>query len=599
MDTQQSSDSKQELRELFADAPEMTKTALENVLRNMESGGAESRKEPTTRMESAGRVGSRQGKVSELTVIAPFVKGGAERLRAILKLTHGNFDATELVGTVHDMRFVFLDNDTRLLFATAYDGDWDTYIDDFVTKIPDYLEIIFSTLEGWPGIHSPSVKDIIAKYQIPAQAWYVANPNLTVVETRRLERLGTAFDEMLDKIGRGAMSLQDRFGGNLQRSAVAVELDDIQATVLRHRPEPYFGTHVLLHINDARSGREFLRRLAPHIDSAADWWQADGTWTAVAISYAGLVALGAPEDSLRSFPEAFRQGMAARAEQLRDYGANDPKHWEQPLGSGQVHLWVSIFSDAQDKWRDAMETARQQYQGLSGITVLMIQNFGAQPGSRNPLGYKDLISQPAIEGSGVDPLPGQGRPIKTGEFILGYPGEAGVPLAMPQPDVLGRNGTFVGIRKYQSRVGAFNRFLQENAQTAEERELLAAKLMGRWRSGAPLTLAPTKDDPVLGEDPQRNNDFTYANDLKGQQVPFGAHMRRMNPRDTNLAVLTDVNLHRIIRHSTAYGAPYDPNATSEHDDEVAHGIYLIFLSAKAMATIEFLQQEWINDGNFM
>jgi hypothetical protein len=152
-------------------------------------------------MESAGRVGSRQGKVSELTVIAPFAKGGAQRLRAFLKLSHGNYDATELVGTVHDMRFVFLDNDTRLLFATAYDGDWDTYIDDFVTKIPDYLDLMFSALEGWPGIHSPTVKDLIASYQVTAEAWYVANPNLTVVQTRRLERLGTAFDEMLDKIG--------------------------------------------------------------------------------------------------------------------------------------------------------------------------------------------------------------------------------------------------------------------------------------------------------------------------------------------------------------------------------------------------------------
>jgi hypothetical protein len=204
MDTQQSSDIKQQvqqLRELYADAPETAKTALENVLRTMEAGGAQSGKEPTTRMESAGRVGSRQGKVSELTVIAPFAKGGAERLRAFLKLSRGNSDATELVGTVHDMRFVFLDNDTRLLFATAYDGDWDTYIDDFVTKIPDYLDIMFSALEGWPGIHSPSVKDLIASYQVTAEAWYVANPNLTVVEIRRLERLGTAFDEMLDKIG--------------------------------------------------------------------------------------------------------------------------------------------------------------------------------------------------------------------------------------------------------------------------------------------------------------------------------------------------------------------------------------------------------------
>jgi Dyp-type peroxidase family len=394
------------------------------------------------------------------------------------------------------------------------------------------------------------------------------------------------------------MSLPDRIGGNLQRSAVTVELDDIQATVLLYRPEPYFGTHVMLHINDAHSGREFLRQLAPHIDTAADWWKADPTWTAVAISYASLVALGVPEDSLHSFPEAFRQGVAARAEQLRDFGANDPQHWEPSFTDTQNHLWVSIFSDAEEKWRAAMETARQIYQSLSGITVLMTQDFGAQPGSRNPFGYKDLIGQPAIEGSGIDPLPGQGQPIKAGEFILGYPGEGGVPLPMPQPAVLGRNGTFIGIRKYQSRVGAFNRFLQANAPTTEEQELLAAKLVGRWRSGAPLTLAPTQDDPALGADPQRNNDFTYANDPKGQQVPFGAHMRRVNPRDTNLAVLTDVNLHRIIRRSTTYGAPYDPKATTEHDDEIARGLYFIFLSAKAMATIEFLQQEWVNFGNF-
>ena len=73
----------------------------------------------------------------------------------------------------------------------------------------------------------------------------------------------------------------------------------------------------------------------------------------------------------------------------------------------------------------------------------------------------------------------------------------------------------------------------------------------------------------------------------------------MNPRDTAMAQLADVNVHRIIRRSTTYGAPYDPDATSEQDDEVARGIHFIFLSAKAMATMEFLQQEWINNGNFM
>ncbi len=394
------------------------------------------------------------------------------------------------------------------------------------------------------------------------------------------------------------MSLEDRVGDDL-RNCIAVDLHDIQATILRHRPEPYFGTHLLLHINDAPGGREFLRRLAPHIGSAADWWNAADAWIAIAITYPGLVALGVPERSLRSFPEAFRVGMAARAEKLHDYGPNDPKNWDRPFGSGQIHIQVSVVSPTEAKWRRTLDTARQQYQGFSGVAVLLIQDFGAQPGSLNSLGYKDGIGQPAIEGSGVEPLPGQGQPIKAGEFILGYPGEAGLPLAMPQPDVLGRNGTYVGLRKYQSRVGAFNRFLRENSQTDEERELLAAKLVGRWRSGAPLTLSPIQDDAALGEDPQRNNDFTYANDPNGRQVPLGCHMRRMNPRDTKMPVLTDVNIHRIIRRSTTYGAPYDPNAISEHDDEAPRGIYFLFISAKAMNTLEFLQQEWINDGTFM
>jgi hypothetical protein len=134
-----------------------------------------------------------------LTVIAPFAPGGAERLRALLRLLGGNFDAGK-VGTVHDMRFVFLDNDTKLLFASAYDGDWDPYLVDFATKIPDSLDVIFSAFEGWPGIRSPEVFDWIAEHQITAEGWYVANPNLTVTETRRLEGIGKALDEFLDKI---------------------------------------------------------------------------------------------------------------------------------------------------------------------------------------------------------------------------------------------------------------------------------------------------------------------------------------------------------------------------------------------------------------
>ena len=395
------------------------------------------------------------------------------------------------------------------------------------------------------------------------------------------------------------LSVKDSVDSTNSTSAPALELQEIQATVLRPRPAPYFGTHVLLRIDDARAGRELLKLLTPHVDSCAQWWTKSNPWLDVAISYKGLEALGVPEASLQSFPETFRVGMAARARHLGDDGVNDPKNWDSPFGTGDVHIGISAFADSEEKRRRMLAFARDQYERFSGVRVLKTQDFGAQPGDLNSLGYKDGIDQPAVEGSGIDPLPGQGPLIKAGEFILGYAGEAGIPLPMPQPDILGRNGTFIGFRKYQTRVGAFNRFLRANGKTEEEQELIAAKLVGRWRSGAPLTLAPDVDNPALGADRMRNNNFNYADDSHGHKVPFSSHIRRMNPRDTELTRLSDINLHRLIRRGTTFGPPYDKNAISDHDDEIARGAIFLFISAKAMATMEFLQQEWINDGNFI
>ena len=122
----------QKLRVLYADAPEVGRAALKNGLTMITEELA-----AAGRAQTAGRIGARQGEVSELTVFLPFVEGGAKRLRGLLQLLEGNFRAADAVGTVHDMRFVFVDNDTKLLFATAYDGDFDPYIEDFATKIPN------------------------------------------------------------------------------------------------------------------------------------------------------------------------------------------------------------------------------------------------------------------------------------------------------------------------------------------------------------------------------------------------------------------------------------------------------------------------------
>ena len=187
------------VRELYADAPEVGRIGLEKMMAEIKDAASGGQQKVT----SAGRTGLRLGKVSELTGIMTFAPGGAKRLRALLTVLGGNFQGADKVGTLHDMRFVFLDNDTKMLFATTYDGDWEPYIADFSTKIPHSLDVLFSNMEGYPakGMHDPAIGDWIASQQITADGWYVANPNLTVAESRRLEKIGKAVDELLDKVG--------------------------------------------------------------------------------------------------------------------------------------------------------------------------------------------------------------------------------------------------------------------------------------------------------------------------------------------------------------------------------------------------------------
>src|SRR5262245_36463722 len=181
------------------------------------------------------------------------------------------------------------------------------------------------------------------------------------------------------------MSVEEHIHEHAPAPVPALDLDEIQATVLRTRPAPYFGTYVLLRVDDALAGRKCLDRLTPHVDSVAGRWKTKNAWLSVAISYAGLEALGVPEESLQSFPEAFRVGMAARARQLRDEGVNDPQRWDKVYADRQVHIGVMAFSDSEEKRRRALAIAREQYEGFSGVSVVATQDFGAQPGDLNPL----------------------------------------------------------------------------------------------------------------------------------------------------------------------------------------------------------------------
>ena len=375
-----------------------------------------------------------------------------------------------------------------------------------------------------------------------------------------------------------------------------LELDDIQSGVLRPRPTPYAATYVLLRIDDRDVGRELMRRLSCVVASAAHPRSPAGdTWVSVALSFQGLKALGVPPVSRDSFAPEFQQGMAARARVLGDTGESSPELWEKPLGSADVHVLVTALAPDNEHLERSLERARQAYQKLPGITAIWRQDCHALPTEKEAFGFKDGIGHPAIEGSGIPGTNPNERPLKPGEFVLGYPDEMSEAPSIPQPEILGRNGTYVVFRKLHQRVAAFRQYLKANSSSREEEEWLAAKMMGRWRSGAPLALCPIHDDAELGEDPQRNNAFLFKEDDPiGYKTPCGSHIRRMNGRDADVAGV--VSIHRMIRRGTSYG-PLLPDGVLE-DDGMDRGLMFAFVGAHLGRQFEFVQSEWMNDGSF-
>jgi Dyp-type peroxidase family len=289
--------------------------------------------------------------------------------------------------------------------------------------------------------------------------------------------------------------------------------------------------------------------------------------------------------------------MAARAAVLGDVGASAPDHWEEPLGSPDVHIALATLAPDQSSLDELVERARRAEHEFPGVEVIWRQDCYQLATGRTSFGFKDGIGQPAVEGLEPPPSnPGE-PPIKAGEFALGYPDETGGLPPMPTPDVLGRNGTYVVFRKLHTRVAAYRRYLRDRAKDRREEVLLGAKMVGRWQSGAPLALAPDHDDAELGADPKRNNNFRYGDDPRGLKCPAGAHARRANPRDSLDHDAVDVRLHRMIRRGTSYG-PVLPDGVLD-DDGVDRGIIFVFAGAHPGRQFEFVKTQWLNDGIFI
>lgn len=372
--------------------------------------------------------------------------------------------------------------------------------------------------------------------------------------------------------------------------------------------------YIFYSIGTPEGGRAWLTRLVDQVSTAVDARATPGPERTLNITFSafGLSALGVSEKTRASFPHAFLEGMAKRAARLGDTGTSDPSLWEGGLGTPDVDIMVAITgpdTSTVDQWREELKEQAATFdvseRHFIEAAVVFEQRSGC-PASH--FGYVDPMSQPAIAGLG-DSVPGHGardgdswRGLAPGEFLLGYINELGEMTATPTPHKLGVNGTFIAFRKAAQDVAGFREYLKKGAMglwgkdDADHQEKMAAKIVGRWRSGCPLALSEDHDDHEIAGDPNRVNDFDYADDPEGAKCPLGAHLRRVNPRKTKIVTSTNINRKRILRRGLEYGPPLSEGAP---DDGISRGQAGVFVVADLELQFEFIQAEWIQKGDFI
>lgn len=402
---------------------------------------------------------------------------------------------------------------------------------------------------------------------------------------------------------------------------------------------------LLLNIRDIRAAQQWLAS-AP-ISNAVAGVAAPLTALQVAFTSQGLLRLGVSEEIMSGFSIEFRAGMSAepgRSRLLGDLEASAPQYWtwggpgREPhmitllyAQPGHLSQWVKAVQG--DLWASAFEV-------LSSLPT-------SDMGGKEPFGFADGLSQPTLDWDGIK------HPSATeaeysnvsclGEFVLGYPNEYGrytdrplvkrtspggtiLPPVLGAADMcdFGKNGSYLVVRTLEQDVPGFWKFAQKNAgPNAGLRDAFAGSMVGRMRDGTPLVGMQPEPIPGIVPAAAAQNQFTFDEDPKGTRCPFGAHIRRANPRNADLPtppahglekVLQFVGLgkrtlqsdakasarfHRILRRGREYGTPISPeDAISHGDDGSSRGLHFICLAANISRQFEFLQGAWMMNSKF-
>jgi Dyp-type peroxidase family len=375
----------------------------------------------------------------------------------------------------------------------------------------------------------------------------------------------------------------------------------------------------------------------------------------IGFTYAGLVRL--TPDAAYIDSAAYQEGLAARSAMLGDptdpAADGNPAKWVVGGPNSAVDVLFVIGGDNR-----AVVTAKAAEVADRCAAAGMLMPYredgdvreGAERGHEH-FGFDDGISQPGIRGraseSGSDFItdrhvddaevpeasmfgyPGQYL-VWPGELVLGYsrtspdPLIAG-PVARTAPDWTA-DGSFLVFRRLRQDVGLFWRTMRSMAAglavlpgfTGMTDVQLAARLVGRWPSGAPFNRTPTEDNPELGGQALANNYFYYASDtppLKvkgfadpypeakadpaGVTCPWAAHIRKVNVRDagSDMGANESTFNRRLLRIGLPFGRSLaDRYAEPANDPEHGNrGLLFLSIQASIEDQFEFLSARWMND----
>jgi len=356
--------------------------------------------------------------------------------------------------------------------------------------------------------------------------------------------------------------------------------------------------HLLPKIASAQDVGGFNREFSAYRAAHGEDPKITACWVGLGASASGLEKLGV---NLSELPpgaghDAFVAGMASRATAIQDVGNSAPANWHNAFRTrGSVDALLLVAADEIGDLNEAVESLVDLITEHDGQVVFQERGETLPPPltGHEHFGFKDGASQPAIQGYGPQTIGGEPPPVKAGEFVLGFADQTGPPPALSP---VWQGGSFLIFRRLRQDVVAFRALAKAPVPAADPpvtSDSLAAKMIGRWPSGAPLAKYPNADPGPNHED----NDFGFLSDDVGTVVPTWAHIRKVNPRDeTQPPPPDDPSTHRMIRRGIPFGLPLAPEATQ--DDGVERGLHFIALVADVARQFEFVQATWADNENF-